>query len=117
MRNVFMAFSFLTLNEKQPFPNYDKMDEVITAEIDSVLGTNKTNEPVFFTWMDQNDIEIALKDIRKVHSIPNIQTDIKDPRKFDFSYPTVDFNHFDNKTKSQCTKCKISTIKKMMPKN
>lgn len=99
MRNVFMKFAWQIFKDVREFPNYERMDRYITAQINNLLALNQPNEPVFFTWMDQDDIEEALEHISS-NPIPNIQTDIKDPRQINLHYPDVDFDHFIGTTTS-----------------
>lgn len=85
-----MAF-FLEIFSKddKEFPNYDRLDKFISAQIKDVLTPDQPN---FFTWMKRQDIEEAIEHIKR-NPIPNI-TDITDPRKFNFIYPRVNVNYF-----------------------
>lgn len=92
LKIVLLAFAEEVYNDQKPFPDYDRLEELVRGEISEKHDTNSTFPPMFSWLTDAQKLE-AKADI-EAHPF-NITTDIKQPSSInwgEYVFPNVEWN-------------------------
>lgn len=95
LQMVYIAFAEECFKENDTFPDYDAIDDMITAQIREVVPPPT---PAFFTWLPPK-IKWEANDEMIEKSLQQIKNSILNPKLIDFvnfKYPHVDLNHFND---------------------
>lgn len=93
LQTVYVAFAEECFKENGSFPDYDAIDDVITAQIKEVVSPPT---PAFYTWLTPK-IKWEANDELIEQPLPQIKNSILNPRLIDFEnfkYPDVELNYF-----------------------
>lgn len=97
LRSVFIEFAKEVFNKNRniistTLPDYDRLHRVITAEIESLIGTSK---PALFTWLSDREVQFALDEFKKgaTFDIRNMTDPPFNFRTFDYG-PPINYTYF-----------------------
>lgn len=93
LQMVYVAFAEECFKKNGTFPDYDALDDLITAQIKEVVPPPT---PAFYTWLSPKIKWEANGEIIE-KPLPQVKNSILDPKLIDFvnfKYPDVDLNHF-----------------------